>query len=280
MRLATLRTSHGTRAARLEGEEYVLLDYSDVGALLASGSGWREAAGLDGDRLPAAGADLATPIPNPEKIFCIGLNYRAHAEEAGLDLPDHPAVFSKYNRALIGPEDPISLPPESRLVDWEAELAIVIGAVGRRLDEADALNAVAGYTVANDVSMRDWQRRTGQWLQGKTFEGATPVGPVLVTADEVGDPSALTIHCALDGETMQEADTSDLIFGPAAIVSYLSSFITLSPGDLIMTGTPSGIGSTRKPPRFIEAGNVLATTIAGIGELRNEAIPERTEAAA
>jgi acylpyruvate hydrolase len=280
LRLATLRTTHGTRAARLEGEEYVLLDAPDLGVLLASGSGWRDAAGRDGDRLPVSEADLATPIPNPEKIFCIGLNYRAHAEEAGLDLPDHPAVFSKYNRALIGPEDPISLPPESKLVDWEAELAIVIGAGGRRLDEATALEAVAGYTVANDVSMRDWQRRTPQWLQGKTFEGSSPVGPLLVTADELGDPAALTIHCALDGETMQEADTSDLIFGPAAIVSYLSSFITLSPGDLILTGTPSGIGSTRKPPRFIEPGMVLTTTIAEIGEMRNVATAEGTEASA
>jgi acylpyruvate hydrolase len=278
LRFATVRTPEGTRAARLDGEELVLLDHPDVTALLASSGGWRGHVGQEGSRVGLEDAALAPLLPAPEKIVCIGLNYRSHAEETGLAIPEYPAIFSKYSRALIGARDQIALPPSSELVDWEAELAIVIGAEVRRADERQATDAIAGYTVANDISMRDWQRRTPQWVQGKTFERSTPVGPFLVTSDEVGDPLKLRVICEVDDQVVQDASTAELIFSPAALVAYVSEIITLVPGDLILTGTPSGIGAARKPPQFLAAGSLVRTRIDGLGELLNECRPETDDA--
>jgi acylpyruvate hydrolase len=266
MRLATARFANSTTAVRVEGDRLFRLPFADVGGLLADGPGWRDAAKEGDDPLPAD-TQLAPVVPRPEKIFCCGLNYRQHAEETGLELPTYPTLFSKYWRTLLGPSDPLVLPANSDLVDWEAELGVVIGRECRSVDEDDAIEAVAGYTVVNDISMRDWQRRTTQWDQGKNFEASTPVGPHLVTLDELEDAGALAVRTIVDGEVMQESNTSDLIFSVAALISYISEFTTLSPGDLIATGTPSGVGAARKPPVFLAAGQTLVTEVDGVGAI-------------
>jgi acylpyruvate hydrolase len=194
-------------------------------------------------------------IPRPGKVVCVGLNYRHHILEMGRGLPEYPTLFAKFADVLIGPRDPIRLAPESSAADWEAELAVVVGRTVRRADEKGASAAIAGFCVLNDVTMRDWQYRTTQWLQGKSFEATTPVGPALVTPDGLpgGVRPALPITGAVDGETVQKADTSDLVFDPVALVRYISTIMTLRPGDLIATGTPGGVGHARKPPRYLAA---------------------------
>jgi acylpyruvate hydrolase len=267
MRLATVRTESGLRAARLDGDVLVLLPFADVGELLATGPAWRKTAeGSGSDTVAVHQADFAPVVPRPEKIMGIGLNYRAHAAEAGLALPDHPVIFAMYWRCLLGARDDLVLPPNSTMVDWEAELGLVIGRPVFRAGLVDAAAAIAGYTIVNDVSMRDWQRRTSQFLQGKTFESSTPAGPYLVTPDEVDDAKDLHITCEVDGEIMQDAQTSDLVFSPAEIVSYASQFITLSPGDLIATGTPGGVGGGRRPQVYLRNGQIMRTSIEGLGE--------------
>lgn len=270
MKLATVRTGGATRAARLDGDSYVLLDSSDVGALLAHPD-WREVARGDGPRLDAATADLAPVVPRPGKIVCVGLNYRNHILEMGRELPQYPTLFTKYPEALIGPRDEVSLDPASDSIDWEAELAIVIGSRARRASETDAAAAIAGFSVLNDVTMRDWQYRTTQWLQGKTFEDSTPFGPVLVTPDELpgGVRPTVALRGEVDGETVQHADTGDLVFDPPTLVAYISTILTLAPGDVIATGTPGGVGHARKPARYLRDGSRLVTEIDGIGRLEN-----------
>jgi acylpyruvate hydrolase len=208
-------------------------------------------------------------IPRPEKIVCVGLNYAKHIFEMGRELPDHPTLFAKYPSALIGARDDIVLPRVSSQTDWEVELGVVIGAPARHVSADDAAHAIAGYTVVNDVSVRDFQNRTLQWLQGKTFESTTPVGPALVTPDEVDDARSLEVTCEVDGELMQKALTSDLVFPPAALISYMSQIFTLVPGDVIATGTPGGVGAARNPPRFLVDGSVVVTRVEGVGECRN-----------
>ena len=202
------------------------------------------------------------------------MNYRSHVEEMGREAPPHPTLFAKYARSLTGPRDRIELPHESEQVDWEVELAFVIGREARRASGAAASGAIAGFTVLNDVSMRDWQFRTMQFLQGKTWERSTPVGPALVTLDEVpgGAEPDLRLTCAVDGELMQDGRTSDLLFGPEELVAYLSTIARLEPGDLVATGTPAGVGAGRTPPVFLKPGNVVRTAIEGIGELVNECV--------
>ncbi|GAB3972151.1 fumarylacetoacetate hydrolase family protein [Actinoallomurus acanthiterrae] len=267
MKLATIRTGDGTRAARLTADGYVDLGCSDVGDLLART-----------DRPTAGGtvyadAELAPVVPRPGKVLCVGLNYRTHILEMGRDLPEHPTLFAKFAEALIGARDDIQLAPESSAVDWEAELAVVIGATVRRASAEEAERAIAGFTVMNDVTMRDWQFRTKEWLQGKTFEGTTPLGPVLVTPDELpgGVRPRLSITCRVDGEIMQKADTGDLVFDPVDLVRYASTILTLRPGDVIATGTPGGVGHARKPPRYLSDGTTVVTEIEGIGRLENTA---------
>jgi acylpyruvate hydrolase len=197
----------------------------------------------------------------------------AHIAEMGSQPPKFPTLFAKYTRALIGPRDPITLPKVSEKIDWEVELALVIGSEGRHLTAENAMDVVAGYTVLNDVSARDFQRRTEQWLQGKTFEGSTPVGPALVTKDEL-DPSDLALTTEIDGQTMQSSRTSDLLFKPAEILAYISQIITLEPGDIIATGTPSGVGSGRNPQVWLKAGQTVTCKVEGIGELVNRCVAE------
>lgn len=275
VRLATLRTEGGTAAVRVvEPGRCVVLPYADVRALL-SDPDWRAVAeGQAGDPEPFDETDLATVVPSPGKVICLGLNYATHIQEMGHELPRFPTLFAKYADALIGPYDDIALPDESAEMDWEVELAFIIGRECRRVPEDRALEMIAGYTVFNDVTARDWQRRTSQFLSGKTFEACTPVGPWLVTPDELpAGGSGLTVRCSVDGELMQEASTDDLLFKPAQIVAYLSLITTLHPGDLVATGTPAGVGAGRRPPKFLAPGQTLVTEIEGIGRLRNVCRP-------
>jgi acylpyruvate hydrolase len=280
MRLATIRRPDSTTAAaRLDGDELVVLPYPDVATLLAD-PGWREAAAAGtGERLALAEADLAPPV-RPPKVVCVGLNYRSHIEEMGRPFPDHPTLFIKFPDTLTGPYDDLVIPSVSQEVDWEVELGVVIGRPARHVDEAGAAACIAGYTVVNDISMRDWQWRTMQWDQGKNFEASTPVGPFVVTGDELGDPEAtgtvdLEVTCRVDGETMQTGRTSDLLFKPAAVVAYVSQFTTLRPGDLIATGTPGGVGAGRDPKVFLAPGQVLETAVEGIGACRNLMVEDK-----
>ncbi|GAA1738113.1 fumarylacetoacetate hydrolase family protein [Luedemannella helvata] len=274
MRLGTIRHDGRTVAVRDEGEAVVLLDAPDVGTLLATDDWAERAATHDGPRLPAAGLTFDAPVPQPGAVFCVGLNYRTHIEESGEQVPAYPTLFGKLARTLIGPHDDIQLPAgEDRLVDWEAELVVVVGRAVRHADPATAAAAIAGFTVGNDISVRDYQRRTSQWLQGKCFEATTPVGPWLRTVDETGPAPDLAISCAVDGDVKQASRTSDLLFGPAELVGYLSRIVTLRPGDLIFTGTPGGVGQSRTPAEFLHAGSIVETTIEGIGSLRNTCVP-------
>jgi acylpyruvate hydrolase len=275
MRLATVRIDGGTRAGLVEGDQVTLLPERDVGALLAARPRWREEVGTtEGETMPWDGAEVAPLVLQPEKIICVGLNYRSHAEEANLPIPEYPMLFDKFWRSLIGARDSLLLPTNSEMVDWEAELGVVIGEPLRHADPDQARTAIAGYTIINDVSMRDWQRRTSQFLQGKTFERSSPIGPVLITPDELDDPDAMDISCFVDDVPMQEARTDDLIFAPVDLISYISQFVTLVPGDIIATGTPGGVGGARKPPVYLRPGQVLRTAIAGLGEQINHCTQE------
>ncbi|ROO84298.1 acylpyruvate hydrolase [Actinocorallia herbida] len=268
MRLATIRTAGATKAVRVTDAGLVDLGFADVKALLAADD-WRAKAAVDGPLVEADG--FAPVIPDPGKILCVGLNYRNHILEMGRDLPEYPTLFAKFTDALIGPEDDIRLAPESDAHDWEAELVVVVGKAVRRASEEEAVEAIAGFTVMNDVTMRDWQFRTREWLQGKTFEGTTPLGPVLVTPEELpgGVRPALEISCSVDGEEMQRANTGDLVFDPVALVRYLSTIMTLRPGDVIASGTPGGVGHARKPARYLQAGSKVVVEIERIGRLEN-----------
>ncbi|WP_028938001.1 fumarylacetoacetate hydrolase family protein [Pseudonocardia spinosispora] len=271
MRLTTLRIASGTRAARVDSDTAVELDAPDLGALLASPD-WRSiAAAGDGPAHRLADVELAPLVPRPGKIVCVGLNYRNHILEMGRELPRYPTLFAKYAEALIGPTDDIALDPASDAVDWEAELALVVGAPVRRASVDEAAEAIAGFSVLNDVTMRDWQYRGPQWLQGKTFEGSTPFGPVLVTPDELpgGVRPQLEIRCSVEDETVQSSHTGELVFDPVALVRYVSDIVTLQPGDVIATGTPGGVGHARTPPRYLRDGSRLVTEIEGIGQLSN-----------
>lgn len=282
MRIATLRTDQGTRAARIDGEQAHLLPWLDVTEVLqraaAEGIAWTELVGAAevSATLTTDAVDFAPVLPRPGKIVCVGLNYAKHITEMGRDLPEFPTLFAKYPEALIGARDDILVPPESDAVDWEAELALVIGAPVRRADLATGEAAIAGFSIMNDVTMRDWQYRSPMWLQGKTFESSSPFGPVLVSPDELpgGVRPALEISSVLDGEVMQASNTNDLVFDPPNLVRYVSTIMTLQPGDVIATGTPGGVGHARKPARYIEPGQTLTTSISHIGELINPSVAE------
>jgi acylpyruvate hydrolase len=276
MKLATFRYHGSTSAVRVDDDgTYTDLGRPDVGALLAD-DGWRAAAvRAAGPRLDPADGTLAPVVPRPGKIVCVGLNYRHHITEMGREIPTHPTLFAKYPEALVGPTDDIVAAPGSTAMDWEAELAVVIGRRVRSASPEEAKVAIAGFAAFNDVTMRDWQYRTTQWLQGKTFESTSPFGPVLVTPDELpgGHEPRVRITCAVNAVTMQDADTSDLVFGPIELVQYVSTIVTLAPGDVIATGTPGGVGHAHTPPIHLAPGDVVTTQVDGIGELRNRVVP-------
>jgi acylpyruvate hydrolase len=267
MRLATIRVEGGSRAVRIDGDTAIECGPEDVGTLLAT-DGWRSLA-RDARGRTHDVADLAygPVVPQPGKIICVGLNYRSHITEMGRDIPTFPTLFAKYPEALLGPYDVLNLPPESIEPDWEAELAVVLGDRVRRADAPAAAGAIAGYSIMNDVTMRDWQFRTREWLQGKTFEATAPFGPHLVTPDELAADA--TISCLVDDEVVQEASIADLVFGPVDLVQYISTILTLNPGDVIVTGTAGGVGHARKPPRYLTDGETLVTRVEGIGETVN-----------
>ncbi len=286
MRLATIQTANGPRAAVLKGAHFIDLHATDaalpksVRELLEVGASLRAAELAanrpDAVRLETAKVKLLPPVPDPHKIICIGLNYRDHAAESGAAIPVEPILFSKYATALIGPEAPIVLPAVSKEVDYEAELVIVVGKRGRHIKAEQAMEHVAGYTIGHDVSARDWQlKKEGkQWMVGKTFDTFAPTGPTLVTPDEIPNPHALPIRLRLNGKTMQESNTSQMIFGVGALLAYLSQVFTLEAGDLIFTGTPPGVGFARKPPVFLQPGDVAEVEIEGLGVLRNRCVAE------
>jgi acylpyruvate hydrolase len=273
MRLATIRTGGSTRAVRIDDDAAVETGHAELVELLAE-PGWRAAAAAAaGPRHELAGLDYAPAVVRPEKVICVGLNYRNHILEMGRGLPEYPTLFAKYSRALIGACDDIILPAVSAEMDWEAELGVVVGAPLRNATAEQARAAIAGYTVVNDITARDWQYRTLQWLQGKTFEATTPVGPWLVT--EAGDGASFPLSCEVDGDQVQQADTGDLVFGPAELLAYISTMITLVPGDLIATGTPGGVGHARKPARYLADGSLVMTRIEGVGECVNRCVLDK-----
>jgi acylpyruvate hydrolase len=266
MKLGTVRHGHQSRAFRQDGDRTFYYDVQDAGTLLSI---------PDWDLLPAQEGhapdpdDLLAPITRPGKTICVGLNYFDHAQEVGKTAPEVPTLFSKVSTALTGPRHEILFPGLSAEIDWEAELAVVIGKRTHHATEYQAREAVAGYTVLNDVSVRDWQRRTSEWFQGKNFDKSTPVGPVIVTPDDIDPESGLRVETLVNDHVEQSGNTSDLIFSVTELIVYITQFLTLEPGDIIATGTPGGVGFAQKPPRFLQTGDVLRTRIEGIGELRN-----------
>ena len=267
MRYASYEAEGGVRGVgEVRGETLVpLAGLAGIDSAV-SPSGLESATRLHSASVPLAHVRLRPVVQNPTKVVCVGLNYLGHVEETKRDLPTYPVLFPKFASSLIGAGDDIVLPPESGQVDFEGELAVVIGTRGRRIPEASALDHVLGYSVANDVTMRDFQYRTHQWMQGKAWDDSTPVGPFLVTPDEV-DLATAGIRTILNGVTMQESDLSRLIFPIARLIAVVSEFSALNPGDIILTGTPAGVGFRRDPQVFLQDGDVITVEIDGVGAL-------------
>jgi 2-keto-4-pentenoate hydratase/2-oxohepta-3-ene-1,7-dioic acid hydratase in catechol pathway len=223
---------------------------------------------------PLQKVKLLAPIPRPRKLICVGLNYRDHAAETGSDIPSVPTIFNKFATAVIGPGANIVLPKVSKSPDYEAEFAFVVGAGGRHIAAGDWERHVFGYTIVNDVTGRDYQRATTQWLMGKTFDTFAPMGPWITTADAIADPHALDIQMEINGELLQNSNTRELIFRIPDLIAFLSSVFTLEPGDIVSTGTPAGVGVARKPQRFLRPGDDVVIKIPAIGELRNPVVAE------
>lgn len=289
MRLASILTPHGPRVAAQVGEYYVDLHATDPGLpscmkdLLASSAAIKKvaaeaAASPNAVKYAADSTKILPPVTNPSKILCVGLNYRDHAIEGGKAIPTEPVIFGKYPNALVGHGDAIVLPKVSQKVDYEAELVIVIGKRCKHVAaDNSAFEFVGGYTVGHDVSARDWQFRgeEKQWMIGKDFDTFAPVGPVIVTADEKIDPHNLQIQLRLNGVTMQNSSTKEFIFGVPQMLAFITQVYTLEPGDLIFTGTPPGVGISRKPtPILLKAGDVCEVEIEGIGILKNPVVAE------
>ena len=292
MKLVTLITDQGFHlGASLEAEgesadcQYVDLSLTDpalpntMRELLALGeSGLKQAkqaiAKASASPIDAKSVRLAAPVPDPQKVICVGLNYADHARESGMEPPPEPVIFNKFPSTVCAHEDAIILPKNSEQVDYEAELVVVIGEGGRDIPASQAKRHIAGYCCGHDVSARDWQlhKPGGQWLMGKTFDTFAPFGPWLVTADEVPDDGDLSVKLRLNGETMQDSSTKQFIFSVAEVIEYVSSVATLEPGDLIFTGTPPGVGMARKPPVFLKPGDTVEVEIEGLGTLRNNVV--------
>lgn len=266
MKLGTLRTADSSTAFSLSDGEVRYHAATDVLELIARGE-WKHEDGTPGP-MPSP-EQLAPPVLAPRKFICTGLNYVDHATEVGKQAPEVPTLFTKVATTLVGPRDELELSGLSARVDWEAELAIVIGRRIRRATRQTAADAILGYTVINDVSMRDWQNRTSEWFQGKNFDRTCPIGPVITTPDELDLERGLSVVCSVNGEVMQSGTTADMIFSPVELIVYITQFLTLEPGDIIATGTPAGVGFSRTPPVFLRPGDVVTTSISGIGDLEN-----------
>ena len=280
MRLVTYSTGSGPKAGIVIDGKVVDLSaagYGDVVSFLADGDKAKAAAsGLSADASAPALDDvkLHAPIPKPDKFICIGLNYRDHAIESGMAIPELPTVFTKYPNAVCGDGDDIVLPSVSDQVDYEAEFAFVIGKTCHKVKKEDWKSVVWGYTCVHDVSARDYQLATSQWTIGKTFDTFGPMGPTLVSADEIDDPHNLRISLDVNGQTLQDSTTKQLIFDIPYLVEYLSTVMTLVPGDVVSTGTPPGVGFARKPPIFLKPGDECVVKIEGVGELRNPCVAD------
>lgn len=272
-----------TEAGVVAGDRVIGLaaaGFPDMLAVLASGPAGR--AKIDSfvqnppaeSIFPLNSVKLMAPVPRPPKLICVGLNYRDHAAETRAEIPKVPTIFAKFSNVVIGPGEPIVLPKVTHKPDYEAEFMFVIGTGGRNIAAEDWQRHVFGYTVFNDVSARDLQTATSQWMMGKTPDTFGPMGPYLVSADEIADPHALDISLRIGGETLQHSNTRELIFKIPDLIAFLSSVVTLEPGDVVATGTPSGVGFVRKPPRYLQPGDEVIVTIEGIGELRNPVIAE------
>ncbi len=249
------------RARRIH--ELVLQDPGRLTALRESGVSWR---------LPDV--EVLAPVPRPGKVVCVGLNYRDHAREAKMEVPTSPVIVAKFPTSVVGSGAPIVLPAGDERIDFEAELGVVIGRRVRDLSEADALSCVCGYLNANDVSARGFQKLDGQWVRAKSCDTFAPMGPALVTADEVPDPGALDIRLRLNGEEMQHSNTDEFVFSIPALLAFLSATMTLEPGDVVLTGTPPGVGFARQPPVYLQPGDVVEVEIEGLGVLRNPVVGE------
>lgn len=262
-----------------------ILDLGDLvrdfdGAFFAAG-GLDLVAGLvedgQGTEIASDQVRIGSPIARPGHVVCAGLNYVDHARESGMQLPEEPVLFTKAPNTVVGPNDEVIIPRGGEKTDWEIELGVVIGKEARYLaSPADALSCVAGYAISNDVSERAFQlERGGQWLKGKSAESFNPLGPWLVTADEIADPQALSLRLSLNGELMQDGNTSDMVFDVAYLVWYISQFMVLEPGDLVNTGTPAGVGAGQTPPRFLKEGDVMELEVEGLGRQRQVCVPAR-----
>ena len=263
----------GRRVGALDGDEIV--DLTDV----AGTEPWATAGGSlpripGGPRIPIAQVRVLAPLARPGKIICVGLNYHDHCREQGIEPPLYPMLFSKFANAVASPGADVARPRATEMLDLECELAVVIGRRAKSIGRADALDHVYGYTILNDVTMRDLQREDRQWLRAKGSDGFAPVGPVIVTRDEVPDPGRLAIRSAVNGETWQDSSTAEMVFDVATIVAFVSRTITLEPGDVIATGTPAGVGHYQDPPRYLKGGDVMRCEIEGIGVLENPVVDE------
>lgn len=285
MRLATVRTATGTTvcaatdrglldlARALDGTPWA---GASLRGILEGGTPALEAvrsavadAGEGDVYLDSAEVEFLPPVLDPPRIFCIGRNYEEHAKEGNADVPDFPMIFLKPATTLVGHEQAIEVPASTEKVDWEGEIALVVGTGGRDIPEERALEHVAGYAIANDVTARDWQRRTTQFDAGKMFDTFGPFGPYLVTPDEAGDVTDMHVETRVNGELMQSGNSGDMVFPMAMLVSYISQAVRLLPGDVILTGTPSGVGYARTPPVFLVPGDVVEVAVSGLGELKN-----------
>jgi 2-keto-4-pentenoate hydratase/2-oxohepta-3-ene-1,7-dioic acid hydratase in catechol pathway len=271
----------GAEKPGLLDDQGVMRDLSgqvaDIGGAVLSDDGLAAIAALDPSSLPevAKGTRLGTPISGTGKMICIGLNYADHAAESGSKVPDEPLIFMKATSAIQGPNDPIVIPRGAETLDWEIELGIVIGTAAKYVSEADALDYVAGFVLANDVSERSYQKdRAGQWTKGKSCDSFGPLGPWLVTRDQVADPQNLSMKLSVNGAVMQDGSTATMVFGVAKLVSYLSQFMTLHPGDVISTGTPPGVAMGMPTPRYLRPGDIVELEIEGLGQQRAEVVAD------
>jgi 2-keto-4-pentenoate hydratase/2-oxohepta-3-ene-1,7-dioic acid hydratase in catechol pathway len=283
MRIVTFLRDGASRPGAVAGDQIVDLSglgFSSVLELIESGpEGLNKAKDLLANapadkKTPLSGAKLLAPIPTPRKLLCVGLNYLDHAKESNAEIPNVPTIFNKFATAVVAPGENIVLPKVSTSPDYEGEFAFVIGRGGRHIQADDWRDHVFGYTIVNDVSARDYQRATTQWLMGKTFDTFAPMGPWIVTADEIADPHGLNVKTEINGEVLQNSNTRELIFKLPVLIAHLSSVFTLQPGDIVSTGTPAGVGFSHNPPRWLRPGDEVVISVEGIGELRNPVVAE------
>jgi len=270
MKLVTFRTAAGTPQAGIVEDGRVTALGRDMLSVIASGIAPEPA----GPSCDLSAVKFLAPVPRPPKLICVGLNYRDHAAETKMEIPKIPTIFAKFSNVVIGPGESIVIPAGSDRTDYEAEFAFVIGRGGRRIPASRAMEHVYGYTILNDVSERKYQMATSQWMIGKTFDTFAPMGPWLVTKDEIADPHQLGIWLTVNGERLQNSNTRELIFKIPELIEHLSSVVTLEPGDVVSTGTPAGVGFARKPPRLLQPGDEVVIGIDGLGELRNTVVAE------